>query len=108
MGAAQGLDLNKMMGVFLNSPLANVVLENKAANFLGEAAPLTLDIRTLRKDLQSALAAGASVGATMGATAAALGVLSSAVAAGWGDRDIGDLAPFLRDALTQKIPTRAE
>ena len=105
MGAAQGLDLNKMMGVFLNSPLANVVLENKAANFLGEAAPLTLDIRTLRKDLQSALAAGASVGATMGATAAALGVLSSAVAAGWGDRDIGDLAPFLRDALTQKIPT---
>ena len=103
MGAAQGLDLNKMMGVFLNSPLANVVLENKADNFVGKAAPLTLDIRTLRKDMQSALAAGSSVGAPMSATAAALGVLSSAVAAGWGDRDIGDLAPFIRDALTQKF-----
>ena len=103
MGAAQGLDLDKMMGVFLNSPLANVVLQNKADNFLGKAAPLTLDIRTLRKDMQSALAAGSSAGAPMGSTAVALGVLSSAVAAGWGDRDIGDIAPFIRDALTQKL-----
>ena len=103
MGAAQGLDLNRMMGVFLNSPLSNVVLENKADNFLGKDAPLTLDIRTLRKDKQSALTAGASVGAPMGATAAALALLSSAVAAGWGDKDIGDLAPFIREALCQKI-----
>ena len=103
MGAAQGLDLDRMMGVFRNSPLANLVLENKAENFLGKAAPLTLDIRTLRKDMQSALAAGAGVGAPMAATAAALGVLSAAVAAGWGDRDIGDIAPFIRDALTQRF-----
>ena len=103
MGAAQGLDLQRMMNVFLNSPLTNVVLENKADNFVGKAAPLTLDIRTLRKDMQSALTAGASVGAPMGATAAALGVLSSAVAAGWGDRDIGDVAIFIRDELTQKV-----
>jgi len=103
MGAAQGLDLNKMMSVFLNSPLTNVVLQNKAENFLGNAAPLTLDIRTLRKDMQSALTAGASVGAPMGSTAAALAVLSSAVAAGWGDRDIGDLAPFVREFLMQKF-----
>ena len=103
MGAAQGLDLDRMMGVFMNSPLTNVVLQNKVDNFLGKAAPLTLDIRTLRKDMQSALAAGASVGAPMAATAAALTVLSSAVAAGWGDRDIGDIAPFIREELTQKF-----
>jgi hypothetical protein len=29
----------------------------------------------------------------MAGTAAALTVLSAAVAAGWGDRDIGDIAP---------------
>ena len=103
MGAAQELDLDKMMGVFLNSPLSNVVLQNKADNFLGKAAPLTLDIRTLRKDMQSALAAGSSVGVPMASTAAALGLLSSAVAAGWGDRDIGDIATFIQDALTQKF-----
>lgn len=103
MGAAEGLDLNRMMSVFLNSPLTNVVLENKADNFLGKAAPLTLDIRTLRKDMQSALTAGASVGVAMGTTAAALTVLSSAVAAGWGDRDIGDVAIFMREALQQRL-----
>ena len=43
------------------------------------------------------------MGAPMAATAAALGVLSAAVAAGWGDRDIGDIAPFIRDALTQRF-----
>ncbi len=53
------------------------------ANFINIVGA-TLDIRTLRKDMQSALAAGA----TMGATTAALTVLSVAVAAGWGDRDI--------------------
>ena len=101
LGAAQGLDLGRMMGVFMNSPLTNVVLQNKVDNFLGKDAPLTLDIRTLRKDMQSALAAGASVGAPMAGTAAALTVLSAAVAAGWGHRDIGDIAPFIRDELTQ-------
>ena len=103
MGAAQGLDLDRMMGVFMNSPLTNLVLQNKVDNFLGKDAPLTLDIRTLRKDMQSALAAGASVGAPMAGTAAALTVLSAAVAAGWGDRDIGDIAPFIRDELTQRF-----
>ena len=103
MGAAQGLGLDKMMGVFMNSPLTNLVLQNKADHFLGKDAALTLDIRTLRKDMQSALAAGASVGAPMAATAAALTVLSAAVAAGWGDRDIGDIAPFIRDSLTQRF-----
>jgi hypothetical protein len=37
----------------------------------------------------------------MASTAAALTVLSAAMAAGWGDRDIGDIAPFIRDGLTQ-------
>jgi len=25
------------------------------------------------------------------------------VAAGWGERDIGDIAPFIRDELTQRF-----
>jgi 3-hydroxyisobutyrate dehydrogenase-like beta-hydroxyacid dehydrogenase len=97
--AAQGGHLFGLVGAGHAMKLAfNLAM----ANFINIVGA-TLDIRTLRKDMQSALAAGASVGAPMAGTAAALTVLSAAVAAGWGDRDIGDIAPFIRDALTQRF-----
>jgi len=78
--AAQGGHLFGLVGAGHAMKLAfNLAM----ANFINSVGA-TLDIRTLRKDMQSALAAGA----TMGATTAALTVLSVAVAAGWGDRDI--------------------
>ena len=78
--AAQGGHLFGLVGAGHAMKLAfNLAM----ANFINIVGA-TLDIRTLRKDMQSALAAGA----TMGATTAALTVLSVAVAAGWGDRDI--------------------
>ncbi len=64
---------------------------------------MTLDLKTLRKDAQSALATGAAAGVPMPATAGALDVLASANAAGWGDRDIGEIVKFLQDAMVQRF-----
>lgn len=101
LGAAHGLEIGAMLNVFSGSPLANGILANKLAAFSGEPTPLTLDIRTLRKDVQSAVAAGTAVGAPMSVSAATLDILASAVAAGWGERDCGEIAPFIRNHLMQ-------
>jgi hypothetical protein len=41
MGAAQGLYLDKVMGVFMNWRLTNLVLQKKVDNFIGKDAPPT-------------------------------------------------------------------
>jgi 3-hydroxyisobutyrate dehydrogenase-like beta-hydroxyacid dehydrogenase len=64
---------------------------------------MTLDIRTLRKDLMSAVATGALTGVPMPLTAATLGSLSAAVAADRGAGDLAELPKFLRDAMLQNF-----
>ena len=65
-------------------------------------AKLALDIRTLRKDMMSVVATGARDGVTMPLSAGVLAALSAAVAGNWGDRDIGELAAFLREEIVQR------
>jgi 3-hydroxyisobutyrate dehydrogenase/2-hydroxy-3-oxopropionate reductase len=64
---------------------------------------MTLDLKTLRKDAQSALATGAAAGVPMPATAGTLDALASANAAGWGERDIAEIVSFLRDEMVQRF-----
>ena len=68
---------------------------------MGEPDDMTLDIRTLRKDLMSVVATGATDGAGLPLSASVLASLSAAVVAGWGDKDIGELARFIRDEMGQ-------
>ena len=103
MGAAHGLDIDKMLEVVAASPLANGIFANKRGNFRGDGGPLTLDIRTLRKDIQSATAAGTAAGVPMPVASATLDMLASAAAAGLGGEDIGEVVPFIRNAMVQKF-----
>ncbi|MGE3646654.1 MAG: NAD-binding protein [Beijerinckiaceae bacterium] len=102
MGQAHGLDIDRMLEVVGASPLANGIFANKKGNFRGDGGPLTLDIRTLRKDIQSAAAAGTNAGVPMPVASGTLDVLASAVAAGLGGEDIGEIVPFIRNAMVQK------
>ena len=67
----------------------------------GEQADVTLDLRTLRKDLMSAVATGAASGVPMPVSSGALASLSAAVAGGAGEHDLADLARFVREHMLQ-------
>jgi 3-hydroxyisobutyrate dehydrogenase-like beta-hydroxyacid dehydrogenase len=102
MGAENGLQLDQMLDVFANSPLANGILANKLPRLRGGPETMTLDLKTLRKDVQSALATGSTSGVSMPATAGALDALASANALGWGEHDISEIVAFMRDHMVQR------
>lgn len=57
----------------------------------------------MRKDIMSAVATGTLNGTPMPLSAGVLDSLSAAVAHGWGERDIGDLAKFFREHMGQRF-----
>jgi len=102
LGASQGLALEQMLDVLKEAPTATGWLAAKVPVLLGGRAEVTLDIRTLRKDLMSAVATGALSGVPMPLSAGTLASLSAAVAGGAGDGDLAELAKFVRDQLVQR------
>ncbi|MFZ0424913.1 MAG: NAD(P)-dependent oxidoreductase [Xanthobacteraceae bacterium] len=103
LGMKQGLTLDQMLDVLQEAPYASGWLKSKIDVLKGGAAEMTLDIRTLRKDLMSAVATGALTGVPMPLTAATLGALSAAVAADRGSGDLAELPKFLREAMLQNF-----
>jgi len=101
LGASQGLDMEQMLDVLKEAPTATGWLTAKVPVLLGGKADVTLDIRTLRKDIMSAVATGALSGVPMPLSAGTLASLSAAVAGGAGDGDLADLARFVREKLLQ-------
>jgi 3-hydroxyisobutyrate dehydrogenase-like beta-hydroxyacid dehydrogenase len=104
MGVGEGLTLDAMLDVLTTSTTANRWIANRRDILIGARDDVTLDIRTMRKDVQSALATGTSSGVAMPLAAATLAAFSAAVASGWGDGDIGQMARFARDKLVQRFP----
>jgi 3-hydroxyisobutyrate dehydrogenase len=102
LGEREGLTLDTMLEVLAGGVTANAWLGMRKGVLTGERADVTLDIRTLRKDMLSVVATGARNGVTMPLSAGVLAALSAAVAGDWGDRDIGALAAFLREAMVQR------
>lgn len=102
LGAAEGLTIDQMLDVLQEAPYASGFLKGKMGVLKGEKPPMTLDIRTLRKDIMSAVATGALAGVPMPLSGGTLASLSSAVAAGYGDGDLAELAQFLRDCMVQR------
>jgi 3-hydroxyisobutyrate dehydrogenase-like beta-hydroxyacid dehydrogenase len=92
-----------MLGVLSEAPTANGWLASKKGLLMGEPADITLDLKTLRKDIMSAVATGALDGTSMPLTSGVLTSLSAAVAQGWGDKDIGELVRFFREQMGQKL-----
>lgn len=101
LGARQGLSIDHMLDVLQEAPYASNWLKGKLGVLKGEKTAVTLDIRTLRKDIMSAMATGALSGVPMPLSAGTLASLSAAVANGQGGADLGELAKFVREAMVQ-------
>ena len=103
LGAEEGLPLEQMVDVLQESATACGWLKAKAAVLKGGRDEMTLDIRTLRKDIMSAVATGALAGVPMPLAAGALTALSAAVEGDYGAGDIAELPKFFRDAMLQNF-----
>jgi 3-hydroxyisobutyrate dehydrogenase-like beta-hydroxyacid dehydrogenase len=103
LGMKQGLTLDQMLDVLQEAPYASGWLKSKIDVLKGGAAEMTLDIRTLRKDMMSAVATGALTGVPMPLSAATLTSLSAAVAADHGSGDLAELPKFIREAMLQNF-----
>jgi 3-hydroxyisobutyrate dehydrogenase len=103
LGMQQGLALHQMVDVLQESATACGWLKSKANVLKGDKADITLDIRTLRKDIMSAIATGALTGVPMPLSAGTLASLSAAVDGDYGDGDLAELPKFFREAMLQKF-----
>src|SRR5580692_1019850 len=103
LGLQQGLALDLMVDVLQESATACGWLKSKAAVLKGNSGDMTLDIRTLRKDIMSAVATGALTGVPMPLAAGTLASLSAAVDGDYGDGDLAELPKFFREAMLQKF-----
>jgi 3-hydroxyisobutyrate dehydrogenase len=103
LGAKQGLTLDQMLDVLQEAPYASNWLKSKIGVLKGEKPEMTLDIRTLRKDIMSAVATGALAGVPMPLSAGTLASLSAAVANGAGAGDLAELPKFLRESMVQNF-----
>jgi 3-hydroxyisobutyrate dehydrogenase-like beta-hydroxyacid dehydrogenase len=103
LGAGHGLTLDQMLDVLQEAPYASNWLKSKVGVLKGETPEMTLDIRTLRKDIMSAVATGALSGVPMPLSAGTLTSLSAAVANGHGGGDLAELAKFLREEMVQNF-----
>jgi 3-hydroxyisobutyrate dehydrogenase-like beta-hydroxyacid dehydrogenase len=102
MGEGQGLDLAEMLDVIGESIVATPWFLGKRAMLAGADGDITLDVRTLRKDINSMVATAAAVGVPAPAAAATLQGMSAAVEGGIGGKDIAALPGFFRAAMVQK------
>ncbi len=103
LGMQQGLGLDAMLDVLQEAPYASGWMKSKIGVIKGEPPEMTLDIRTLRKDIMSAVATGALSGVPMPLSAGTLAALSAAVAAGKGSGDLGEMPKFLREQMVQTL-----
>jgi len=103
LGVKQGLTVEQMLDVLVDGPYASGWLKSKLDVFKGGKAEITLDIRTLRKDIMSAVATGALTGVPMPLSAGTLASLSAAVAADYGGRDLAELPKFVREIMLQNF-----
>jgi 3-hydroxyisobutyrate dehydrogenase len=101
LGQSEGLTLEQMLDIFAEAPTASPWLKGKVGALKGEPSDITLDIRTMRKDVMSAIATGARNGVAMPATSGTLASLSAAVAGGWGDKDLAEVPRYFREFMLQ-------
>jgi 3-hydroxyisobutyrate dehydrogenase len=104
LGTSEGLGIDQMLDIFSDAVTATPWLKGKLPVLRGEPSDITLDIRTMRKDVLSAIATGARNGVAMPATSGALASLAAAVAGGWGEKDLAEVPRFFRDFMLQDYP----
>jgi 3-hydroxyisobutyrate dehydrogenase len=103
LGLKQGLTIEQMLDVMADGPTACGWLKSKADVLRGGKTDITLDIRTLRKDIMSVVATAALSGVPMPLSSGLLASLSAAVADDYGDADLAELPKFFREAMPQNF-----
>jgi 3-hydroxyisobutyrate dehydrogenase-like beta-hydroxyacid dehydrogenase len=103
LGLKHGLALDQMLDALSESATATGWLKAKAGVLKGETGDMTLDIRTLRKDIMSAVATGALCGVPMPLSSGVLAALSAAADGAYGGRDIAELPKFFRETMPQNF-----
>lgn len=99
----EGLTMDQALDIFGEMPIASPWLKSKVGVLKGEPAEKTLDIKSMRKDVLSAIATGALSGMPMPATMGAAASLSAACAGGWGDKDLAELPRYFQDFMLQNF-----
>ena len=84
LGTREGLKLEQMLDIMSEAPTANGWFAGKKGALKGDPADVTLDLKTMRKDIMSMVATGAVNGMPMPLSAGMLASFSAAVAQGWG------------------------
>ena len=97
LAESEGLTRDAVLDILGESPTVSPFLKGKLAVLRGEPTDVTLDIRTLCKDVMSAVATGATNGVGLPAAASVLNCLSAAVAAGWGEKDLAEAPAWFRE-----------
>jgi 3-hydroxyisobutyrate dehydrogenase-like beta-hydroxyacid dehydrogenase len=103
LGEKQGLALDQMLDVLRETATAAPWLKAKVSMLRGEKGDISLDLRTLRKDVMSAVATAAATGVPLPLSAGTLAALSAAVVHGHGEEDIAALPKFFREFMGQKF-----
>jgi 3-hydroxyisobutyrate dehydrogenase-like beta-hydroxyacid dehydrogenase len=103
LGTREGIPLKTMLDILAEAPTANAWFAGKKGFLAGEPADITLNLKTLRKDIMSAVATGAAGGIGLPLSSGVLASLSAAVAQDQGDKDIGELVRFFREQMGQSF-----
>lgn len=103
LGDRHGLSISLMLDALMEGAFASPWLKAKAEQFESGKGDITLDVKSLRKDLMSAVATGAVAGVPMPATAGALASASAAVAQGLSEEDCAIIPLFYRQHMIQKF-----
>lgn len=103
LGDRYGLSIPLMLDALMEGAFASPWLKAKTEQFKGGKGDVSLDVKSIRKDLMSAVATGAVVGVPMPATAGALTSLSAAAAHGLSEEDLAVLPSFFREHMVQKF-----
>jgi 3-hydroxyisobutyrate dehydrogenase-like beta-hydroxyacid dehydrogenase len=103
LGDRYGLSIPLMLDALMEGAFASPWLKAKTEQFNGAKGDTTLDVKSIRKDLMSAMATGAIAGVPMPATAGALASASAAVAQGLSDEDCAVIPTFYRQHMLQRF-----
>jgi 3-hydroxyisobutyrate dehydrogenase-like beta-hydroxyacid dehydrogenase len=103
LGDRYGLSIPLMLDALMEGAFASPWLKAKTEQFKGAKGDTTLDVKSIRKDLMSAVATGAIAGVPMPATAGALASASAAVAHGLSEEDCAVIPTFYRQHMLQKF-----
>lgn len=97
VGRQFGLDMETMLNVYLDSPVALPALRAKAPLLLGASHDVAFDVTGVRKDLLAMVATAQEAGVPTPVASSALAHFAAATAAGYGERDLAFLVEYLAE-----------